>query len=72
MIPASSWQRPPNSVKMIAIIAFERRVLLRKALCTLLTITCLSVLGLPQSEHSRPGENTLSLAERLEPTTARR
>ena len=50
---------------MIAIIAFERRELLRRAFCTLVVIACLSVWALTQTEQPGAAQNTLSLDERL-------
>jgi 2',3'-cyclic-nucleotide 2'-phosphodiesterase (5'-nucleotidase family) len=50
---------------MIAIIAFERSGLLRRALCILAAIACLSASALPQTEHPGATQNTLSLDERL-------
>ncbi|MFY9557849.1 MAG: hypothetical protein WAV20_09150 [Blastocatellia bacterium] len=38
---------------------------MRKALCTLLAIACLSVCAATQSEHQAEGINKLSLDERL-------
>ncbi|MEK6325623.1 MAG: hypothetical protein AABN33_28605 [Acidobacteriota bacterium] len=38
---------------------------MRRALCTLLAIACLCVWALPQTDLPKPGENTLSLDERL-------
>ena len=39
--------------------------MLRRVLCTVLAVACLSVCGATQTEPPKPGENTLSLDERL-------
>src|SRR5258705_7678592 len=43
----------------------QRREKLRRVLCTVLAVACLSVCGATQTEPPKPGENTLSLDERL-------
>ena len=43
----------------------QRREKLRRVLCTVLAVACLSVCGATQTEAPKPGENTLSLDERL-------
>jgi 2',3'-cyclic-nucleotide 2'-phosphodiesterase (5'-nucleotidase family) len=43
----------------------EKLKLLRRVLCTALAIGCLSVSGATQTEEPKPGQNTLSLDERL-------
>src|SRR2546422_10716648 len=43
----------------------QRREKLRRVLCTVLAVACLSVGGATQTEPPKPGENTLSLDERL-------
>src|SRR5258706_15448129 len=43
----------------------QRREKLRRVLCTVVAVACLSVCGATQTEPPKPGENTLSLDERL-------
>src|SRR6266404_7585581 len=43
----------------------QRREKLRRVLCTVLAVACLSVCGATQTEAPKQGENTLSLDERL-------
>ena len=61
----AAWQRLRNSVKIIAINIKGVSNLFRRILCALLTIVCLSIFGLTQTDYQKEYWNKTSLEERL-------